>query len=317
MMAQFVQEFKATIKSPDTEEKLDLILYRPLGFVIAKLANVLSMNPTQLSLLGLFSGWAGAYYFLQREMAGAWLLGSMFYILSGIFDSSDGQLARLANKSTKLGLVLDGICDSFVTIAIYLAASWPYFQEFGPWYFFVMFPALFMHSSQCAILDFYHREYLYFGYVKIESDTYWNPGVAEAISHVSEASDKKDRLLSKLRISWIKQQQFLSTRSESERLKWKRFLSSATPEQRQEFGALYRKANLKLLPFWRLLGPNFHTFLIITFLYLGRFDLYMYLFDYLLLNLVIVVMGRVQKKSDAKFIQSISHLLATSREQSV
>lgn len=308
-MAQLAQEFKGSIKSPDTEEKLDLILYRPLGFLIAKTANIFRMNPTQLSLLGLLSGWLAAYYYLQRGDTGTWFIASLLFVLSGIFDSSDGQLARISGKTTKLGLVLDGICDSFVTIAIYISASWPYFEAHGPWYFFVMFPALFMHSSQCAILDFYHREYLYFGYGKIEDDTYWNPGVKEAIANVHLADGKKDRLLSKLRISWIKQQQFLTTRSDEERQKWRAFLKKATPEQAQEFGRLYREKNLKLLPFWRLLGSNFHTFSIITFLYFGRFDLYMYLFDYLLLNLVIVVMAWAQKRTDEKFVQSISHLL--------
>lgn len=300
MITALFNEFKSSIKSPDTEEKLDLILYRPLGFLIAKISKFLRLTPTMLSLLGLFSGFVAAYYFSTPESTTALILASLYYILSGIFDSADGQLARIANQSTKLGLILDGICDSIVTVAIYITCALPYFKTYGPLLSVGIFIALYMHSIQCAILDFYHREYLYFGYGKIENDTYWNPSVNDGLKIVNDSETTVERMMNKMRLSWIKKQQMLSTRPDETRQAMKAYLQKATPEQKEIFTAAYKKNNLWLLPFWRLIGTNAHTFIIILFMFIGRFDLFMILFDILIFNLIIFAVGIMQKRSDQK-----------------
>jgi phosphatidylglycerophosphate synthase len=297
LLVALYNEFKSSIKSPDTEEKLDLLLYRPFGYLIAKAANAMSMTPTMLSIMGLYIGLLASYYYLWPQNNQALISAGLFLILSGIFDSADGQLARISNQSTKIGLVLDGVCDSIVTIAVYAACSWPLIESYGSYFAIIVGFALYLHSCQCAILDFYHREYLYFGYGKTENDTYWNPGINDGILNI-ESSSGLEKLMNQLRLTWIKKQQFLTSRSDSQRKAMREYLLNSTSSSKEEFMRLYKENNLWLLPFWRLIGVNAHTILIIIFMFMHRFDIYLITFDLVIFNLIILGVGVMQKKAD-------------------
>ena len=300
MLMSFYNEFKSSIKSPDTEEKLDLILYRPFGFLIAKIAQSLKMTPSMLSLLGLYSGLQASYYFLHFENNLAMFLAGFYLVLSGIFDSADGQLARISNQSTKMGLILDGICDSVVTIAIYIACVWPLLLKQNYIFVIIAFGALYFHSCQCAILDFYHREYLYFGYGKINDDVYWNPSLSDGLRNIDQSSTRKEKILNKLRFGWIRKQHFFTNRSDVQRLAMKNLILNSTIIQRERFMEVYKRHNLWLLPLWRLIGVNAHTVLILVFMFFHRFDLYLIYFDLIIFNLIIFILGKIQKSSDEK-----------------
>ncbi|MBC7537342.1 MAG: CDP-alcohol phosphatidyltransferase family protein [Bacteriovorax sp.] len=304
MLVALFNEFKSSIKSPDTEEKLDLVLYRPVGFLVAKVANFLTMTPTMVSLLGLYIGLVSSYYYLRPHNNSALIWASFYLVLSGIFDSADGQLARISNQTTRIGIVLDGICDSIVTIAVYAACIWPFFTSYGFYFVIVVCFALYLHSCQCAILDFYHREYLYFGYGKTDNDTYWNPGFDDGIRNI-ENSQGFEKFINKLRLTWIKKQQFLTSRTDYQRQTMRNYLLSNAPDEKKIFLEIYRRHNLWLLPFWRLIGVNAHTVLIIIFMFYHRFDVYLITFDLVIFNLIILVVGIMQKKSDQKLFSEL------------
>jgi hypothetical protein len=305
LLVTFYNEFKSSIKSPDTEEKLDLVLYRPLGFLIAKISMPLSLTPTMLSIMGLICGIVSANYYLEVGNNKAMIIASIYLVLSGIFDSADGQLARISNQSTKLGLILDGICDSIVMIAVYGACAVPLVSQYGPWAAVGVFVAIYLHSYQCAILDFYHREYLFFGYGKTENDTYWNPSINNGIQAINNSTSKIERTMNSLRLAWIKKQQQLTTRTDEQRQKMRNFILNANHDEKENFMKAYKKNNLWLLPYWRLIGVNAHTFLIILFMLLGRFDLYLIIFDVILFNVIIYLVGLMQKSADKKFFAEV------------
>ncbi|HAZ11483.1 MAG: hypothetical protein A2X86_10895 [Bdellovibrionales bacterium GWA2_49_15] len=302
MITALYSEFKSSIKSPDTEEKLDLVLYRPFGFLIAKISKVFSLTPTMLSIFGLICGLVSSYFFLQTDNTAALIWASFYLVLSGIFDSADGQLARMTNQSTRIGLVLDGICDSLVMIMVYAACTLPYLSEHGFIFLPVACTAIYLHSYQCAILDFYHREYLYFGYGKISDDTYWNPSVRDCQRLINHAEAWPERLIHTLHMTWIKKQQQLTTRTDLQRINMRKYLLSCDEERKIFFMKAYRRHNLWLLPYWRLIGVNAHTFLIIIFMLFRSFDLYLIVFDLILFNVLIFVIGRMQKNSDEQFL---------------
>lgn len=305
MLVALFNEFQSSIKSPDTEEKLDLLLYRPVGFLIAKIANRLSMTPTMLSLAGLYCGLVASYYYLQLQNTSALIMASLYFILSGVFDSADGQLARISNQSTRIGLVVDGICDSLVTIAVYGACAWPFIQSYGYFFILVVAGALYIHSYQCAILDFYHREYLYFGYGKTENETYWNPGISDGRRNIESGTNGLEKFMSKLRMTWIRKQQLLTSRTDSERRTMREYLLASSTIDKERFMEAYKRNNLWLLPFWRLIGVNAHTVLVIVFMFLKRFDIYLISFDLVVFNLIIWGVGLRQKASDKKLFSEL------------
>ena len=96
---------------------------------------------------------------------------SLLLIFAGIFDSSDGQLARMGGKSTKLGLVLDGLCDNLVFSSAYIGSTLTVMPIWGYWIWPIALLAGFCHSFQSAMLDYYNREYLYFGCGKFYAHT--------------------------------------------------------------------------------------------------------------------------------------------------
>lgn len=295
-------EFNNSIKSRDTEEKLDLFFYRPLGFILAKIAHLLKMNPSQLSLLGLVCAViAGILYATHSESFGLLIWASILFLLSGIFDSSDGQLARMAGSGSKIGLVIDGLCDAGATVSIYLGVFWPLFQDNALWGIVVFLAAL-SHSYQCAILDFYHREYLFFGY-GITNKDYWNPTVGEMSEEINR-SYGLERLTYILRRNWVKQQTRLSVRSDQLRLKMKSIVTGENAQAKIQLQDAYREVNLPMLTFWRLIGTNAHTIVIITCVLTANRSVILW-FDLLIFNLIIFLGRTIQRNRDNHFLNKI------------
>ncbi len=295
------EEYWRTIKSFDTEEKLDLYFYRPIGFVIAKAAKALRLTPDILTVTGALLGIAAGPFFYHNESTYSLLLASSLLILAGLFDSSDGQLARMGGgKGTKFGLVLDGLCDNIVFGTCYAGSTLALQASWGPSIWVITALAGALHSLESSALDYYNREYLFFGYGKIDGD-YWNLSDEEAKKE-AEAATGFTRLMLKTRFSWIWQQNKLSTRNEELRKHWRRLLTGPRGE---EFQNLYRDYNRKILPAWRLMGPNFHTIMILIFVFLRRFDLYLIFVDIIFLPLALLGLRALQHRRDSVFSDTL------------
>jgi hypothetical protein len=295
-------EYWRSIKSFDTEEKLDLYFYRPVGFVIAKAAKALSMTPDHLTYLGALCGLASGPYFAFRDSTPKLLLASLLLILAGLFDSSDGQLARMGGgKGSKFGLILDGICDNVVFTAVYVGSICGLLEIWEPLHIWpIGVVAGLLHSLESSALDYFNREYLYFGYGKVDSD-YWNPTHADSVSEMKAATGIGKFLLW-MRLSWIWQQNKLSTRSQATRQDWKRAVMGP---RSAEFQELYRAHNCVMLRWWRLMGPNFHTAMILLFTFLRHFDWYLIGVDILLLPVALVLLRMWQLSLDARLIRAL------------
>ena len=295
------EEYWKSIKSFDTEEKLDLYFYRPVGFLIAKAAFPLRLTPTILTMIGLVLGMSSGYFFYHNETNQSLVIASVLFVLAGIFDSSDGQMARMGGKSTKLGLVLDGLCDNLVFASAYISSALTVMHLYGWWIWPIAVFAGLCHSCQSSLLDFYNREYLYFGMGKVNGD-YWNPTLEEARRDRAEATGQ-ERLFWELRFSWIWQQNTLSHRAAPLREHWREL---AQGPRGDDFRALYRARNRVILRFWRLMGANFHTILILIAVFMRRFDLYLILGDIVFLTLALLVLRKAQARVDATLQEDLS-----------
>ncbi len=290
------QEYWQSIKSFDTEEKLDLYFYRPFGFLIAKAAWALGVSPTALTFVGLVLGLCSGFFFYHNESTPSLLVAAVLFVVAGVFDSSDGQLARMGGKSTKLGLVLDGLCDNLVFAAAYIGSALTVIHLWDFWIWPIAVVAGVCHSFQSSLLDFYNREYLYFGYGKVQGD-YWNPTLEEA-RRERDAAEPEEKIFWQLRFSWLWQQNQLSSSRKAEtRYRWREIVQGA---RSQEFQELYREHNRLILRFWRLMGANFHTLMILLFVFLRRFDLYLILIDMVVLSAALLVLRALQASQDTK-----------------
>ena len=113
------EEFESTLKSPDTEEHIDLYFYRRLGYFFACIGRSLHISPNAITIASIFIGVAAGICFYPTNI---WVnvCGMLLLILADAFDSADGQLARMTKQYSRLGRILDGMAGDFWFIAIYV-----------------------------------------------------------------------------------------------------------------------------------------------------------------------------------------------------
>src|ERR1700733_12204890 len=78
------------------------------------------VTPNHLTTLRLIVGLAGALAFIP----GTWgwtNLAALLVILSNFLDHTDGELARLSNKTSRIGHLYDLASDAVVTVVLFVA----------------------------------------------------------------------------------------------------------------------------------------------------------------------------------------------------
>ena len=152
----------ATLKSKDTEEWLDIHFTRPLGYAWALFFNKFNIHPNVVTILSIILGVAAGYCFYYPDTLHT-VIGILLLIWANIYDSTDGQLARMKGKKTRWGRMLDGFAGDLWFSAIYLAICLRLYDEWGMTIFIIAALSGFVfHSSQCQLADYYRNIHLYF-----------------------------------------------------------------------------------------------------------------------------------------------------------
>lgn len=156
-------EIVASLKSIETENYLDRIFYRPIGFKIAKALIGTGITPNMITILSLFVGSvAGVLWYFPYSLIFA-VVGILSLIVANIMDCVDGQLARLTGIKSEIGRILDGFAGDFWFLLIYIAFAHRLNVQFDTWLFWLA--ALLMavsHLNQAAITDYYKTLHLFF-----------------------------------------------------------------------------------------------------------------------------------------------------------
>lgn len=159
--------YKASLKSMDTEETLDLMFYRPIGFFWAKVAYKLGVTPNAITIASIFIGiGAGVCFYFSNLW---WnLLAVFLLVLANSFDSADGQLARITHQYSRIGRILDGLSGDIWFAAIYAAICLrenvtSEFFSAHHWVIWVVAAVTGLcHATQAAMADYYRQFHLYF-----------------------------------------------------------------------------------------------------------------------------------------------------------
>src|SRR5918911_4208908 len=142
-------------KGVEVEEWTDLHFFRPLGARIARALYPTRVSPDLVTLWSLLLGLAaGHLFFYSRASLNA--LGFALFLISDIFDSADGQLARLRGTSTRAGRILDGLSDNarFTNLYLHLLARLVIAGWAWPTALVLVATAGFSHSLQSSAGDF-------------------------------------------------------------------------------------------------------------------------------------------------------------------
>lgn len=152
---------ESTLKSMDTEETIDLIFYRPIGYRWALICEKLGITPNAVTIVSIFIGIAGGvllgYVDLMYNIIGMGLI-----ILANSLDSADGQLARMTGNFSRLGRILDGLSGDLWFITIYIAICIKMMHEgWDASIFFLAAMAGVFHAKQASMADYYRNFHLY------------------------------------------------------------------------------------------------------------------------------------------------------------
>ncbi len=161
-MGEVNKEYEASLKSIETENILDRIFYRPIGFRIARMLRNSGITPNMITILSIFVGVAVGFLFYPTNLA-INICGILLLIFANILDCVDGQLARLTGIKSEIGRILDGVAGDLWFASIYINLALRLSHEYGNyWFFLLAVLAGLSHLVQANIVDYYKTLHLYF-----------------------------------------------------------------------------------------------------------------------------------------------------------
>ena len=124
----------ATLKSADTEDWVDYHIVRPFSYYWAVFFAKLGIHPNTVTIASMIIGAASAFFFAHgcfHYEGGTGLLYNLLAFLllfiADILDNTDGQLARMTNKRSALGRILDGMAGYAWYVPIYIALVYRFY----------------------------------------------------------------------------------------------------------------------------------------------------------------------------------------------
>lgn len=167
---RFLAEMRSTYKSMDTEEKWDIWVVRPIGFIEASICRKLHIHPNAITIVSILFGAASGYFFIPGNVEMV-LIGALLLFFANTLDSADGQLARMTKQYTMLGRVLDGFAGDVWFFSIYMYLMFrmkvmlvPFTTVEWGWWAIVLglVCGIVFHSTQSTIADYYRNVHLHF-----------------------------------------------------------------------------------------------------------------------------------------------------------
>jgi hypothetical protein len=283
-------EYKKSLKMTEAEESVDLIIYRPLAFLLIKLIYNTRITPDQLTLAAIVMGLIGGFFYtfgLQTTSN----IGAIFFILFIILDCSDGQLARLKKNGSSMGRLLDGIADYIVVTAIYIGIAIGYSQKDGQPIFILGLLLLSGVSIiiQDMLVDFYRTRFL--DIINKRKNTF-----AEGI----DAYRNEYSLLKEQKGKWI-EKNVIGIYLVYSKFQKNLIGKKKRPELPNVSSEEYYKKNQILIHLWVFMGPSIvRTILIICSLF-SRYDIYFWI-TIAGLNIYAAIIWIIQHKVDKSYL---------------
>lgn len=125
-----------TLKSTETEDWLDYHVVRPFCYLWACAFARLDIHPNTVTIASMIIGAAsallfasGCWYYEGWQGLACNLAAILLLIIADILDCTDGQLARMTGKKSRLGRILDGAAGFVWFIPIYSALVYRFYMH--------------------------------------------------------------------------------------------------------------------------------------------------------------------------------------------
>lgn len=283
-MSQNKLSIESTLKSKDTEEYLDIIFYRPFGYVIALLSKKLGLTPNGVTILSLLLGVVAGHLFYYNNFI-INLIGVVILIVSEACDSADGQLARMTNNHSRFGRILDGLASNFTFLSIYIHVCLRLINVgFSPTIFIVAILAGISHSCQSAIGDYGRNFYMYFVYGKEKSEIDDSATLIKNYPALSWTRNFVKKFLMRVYINYTVQQEFLSGSAlKLFRVCYEKYGINIPEKISQE----YKDKNKRLIKYYNTLTTNTRM-IVLCIAVLTNYAWAYFLFELTLMNILMM-----------------------------
>jgi hypothetical protein len=125
-------DYASTLKPAAVETPLDLLFFRPAGFLVARACLPTPITPNHLTLASIATGLLGAALSASTKRS-LRIAGALLGVAYGVLDCADGQLARARGTSSRTGRILDGASDYIVGVATGAAVAKNLGRTHGAW----------------------------------------------------------------------------------------------------------------------------------------------------------------------------------------
>lgn len=295
-MSELDKEYESSLKSIETENKIDRVFYRPLGFRIARMLRNTGITPNMITIISIFVGAGAGYMFYHVGLEYA-VLGILLLVLANILDCVDGQLARLTGIKSEIGRILDGFAGDIWFASIYIGFALRLMHEYGtPWFFALAVLSGVSHLIQANITDYYKTLHLFF--VSKEKGAEF-----ESYEQVKARYDKMpvgiNKFFSWFYLGYTRLQEKVTPNLQRLLMTLKSRYGDNIPESVR---IAFRKKSRYLMRYIDFLTFNGRTIVMFIIVLTGEVWAY-FLYEIFVLNGILVFAVKKHEKMCAKFIQ--------------
>lgn len=294
--------FEQSLKSNDTEERIDIWFYRPIGYRIAKVCASLGVTPNAVTITSIFFGVGAGILFYFSEL---WInvIGMLLLIFANSLDSADGQLARMTDNKSRFGRILDGFAGDFWFAAIHIALCLRSINE--GWSAWIWVPGVLAgvsHVFQSAMADYYRNVHLYFIKGKGGSELDNSIELQAELDKMSWKEDFFQKFVLNGYKNYTKMQENFSPRLQHllQLVKYK-----FADQMPSAFVNAFRIHNRPLMKFTNIVQFNTRVLFLFLWIFIDQVWLYFF-FDMFILNPILIYMCNRQERVSAHFIDQLA-----------
>lgn len=296
-MSELDKEYEASLKSIETENKIDRIFYRPIGFRIARLLRGTGITPNMVTVISIFVGAAVGFMFYHADLTYT-VCGILLLVLANILDCVDGQLARLTGIKSAIGRILDGFAGDIWFASIYIGFALRLSHHYGTYWFFALAVLSgFSHLVQANITDYYKTLHLYF----ISKD---KGAEFQSLEQVKAKHKEMKYGINKAFYFLYRWYTLLQVRATPTLQQMLRNLHAKYGDDiPQEVRISFRKQSRQLMHYIDLLTFNGRTVVMFVIVLIGQVWAY-YLYEIIVLNTVLAVVLKKHEKMCASYLNA-------------
>jgi len=293
--------FENSLKSNDTEEKIDIYFYRPIGLRIAFFCQKVGLTPNAVTIISIFFGVAAGVLFYYPSLS-INVVGMLLLMFANSLDSADGQLARLTDNKSRFGRILDGFAGDFWFASIHIAICLRAMNEGWSAAIWILgISAGISHLLQSAMADYYRNVHLFFIKGTNGSELDNSNDLQEEYNRLTWSKNAWTKFVLQSYAGYTRIQERLSPKLQQLLSVVRADFSDGLPAN---LIADFRAMNKPLMKYTNIVQFNTRVIFLFLWLFIDYAWIYFF-FDLFVLNPILIYMCRRQEKVSAHFYKRI------------